>query len=81
MASAVAMISSIITNQSKKFLATMKVMGYKTIEIRKMFLGAFVFPLIISIAIAIPSTIFALSGIESLIMDFGDIMIPLGMTW
>ena len=77
----VAMISSIITNQSKKFLATMKVMGYKTSEIRKMFLGAFVLPLFISLAIAIPGTIFALGAIESLIMNFGDIVIPLTMTW
>ncbi len=75
----VAIIASMIISDNKKFISTMKVLGYRNKEIRRMFFRSLIPAIILGLLIAIPITIGALFAIKAIIISFGAILVPISM--
>ncbi|TCG10875.1 ABC transporter permease [Mycoplasma marinum] len=75
----VAIIASMIISDNKKFISTMKVLGYRNREIRKMFFRSLMPAIILGLIVAIPITIVVLLMMKAIIISFGAILVPVGM--
>ncbi|NQZ29286.1 MAG: FtsX-like permease family protein [Mycoplasmatales bacterium] len=75
----VAIIASMIISDNKKFISTMKVLGYRNKEIRRMFFRSLIPAIIMGLLMAIPITIGALFAIKAIIISFGAILVPISM--
>jgi ABC-type lipoprotein release transport system permease subunit len=73
----VVIISTMIISDNKKFISTMKVIGYQNKEIRKIFLFSFLPSLLIGLLLAIPFIAGTLLSIKLVVLSFGNILIPL----
>jgi ABC-type lipoprotein release transport system permease subunit len=65
-----------ILEESKRNIATLKLMGYTNRAISIIYLTAYAPSFIVAIIASIPFSYLALSGIQRLIIDFGGISIP-----
>ncbi len=77
----IAIISSMVFKDNKKFIATTRTLGYTNREIRKMFFRSLMPSLVLAIIVAIPITMFSLRGIRYIIMSFGSILVPTTIIW
>lgn len=75
----VLLIATMIIADNKKFISTLKVMGYRNREISKIFASTFIPALAIGLAIAIPISFGVLELVRLAIMNFGHVLIPLHM--
>lgn len=75
----VILIATMIIADNKKFISTLKVMGYRTGEIFKIFLGSFLPSLLLAIIISIPITFGIIEAIRIAIMNFGQVLIPFSL--
>lgn len=73
----VLLISTMIIADNTKFIATLKVMGYRTKEISRIFLATFVPSLLLALAVSIPLVFGLEEAIRVGIMGFGHVLIPL----
>ncbi len=75
----VAIIASMIISDNKKFISTMKVLGYRNKEIRNMFFRSLMPAIVLGLLVAIPITVGALFAIKAIIISFGAILVPISM--
>lgn len=75
----VLLISTMIIADNTKFIATLKVLGYRGREISLVFLLIFIPALLLSVAIATPIAFGVIAGIKVAIMGFGHVLIPLSI--
>ena len=73
-------VTMMIIADNKRFIATLKVMGYKTRNINKIFFKSIFPSLIFAILISIPIIFAILIAMKLLIVSFGSILIPLNMS-
>ena len=73
-------VTMMIIADNKRFIATLKVMGYKTKNINKIFFKSIFPSLIFAILISIPIIFAILIAMKLLIVSFGSILIPLNMS-
>ena len=72
-------VTMMIIADNKKFIATLKVMGYKTKNINKIFFKSILPSLVIAILVSIPIIFGILVTMKLIIVNFGSILIPLNM--
>lgn len=75
----VLLIATMIIADNKKFISTLKVMGYRNREISRIFISTFIPALIVAVVIALPLSFGILELIRIGIMNFGHVLIPLHM--
>lgn len=74
-------ISVMMIEDNKKFISTLKVMGYRSREITRIFFGSFVPSFVLAIFVSAPIAFGVAELIRFAIMSFGSILIPLSLTW
>jgi ABC-type antimicrobial peptide transport system permease subunit len=75
----IVIITMMIISDNKKFISTLKVMGYKIKTINKIFFKSIIPSFIIAIFVAIPFVFAILIGMKLAIINFGHVLIPLDM--
>lgn len=66
-----------IIDENKKNISILKTLGFKNSEITNMIIGSYSFPIILGLVFSIPTTVFIISIIKTLIIAFGSITIPI----
>ena len=74
-------ISMMIVYSSKKFISTMRVIGYRSQEIGKIFFTSFIPALILGIALAGPISLFAIDELRYAIAYYSEVYVPISLTW
>ncbi|MCC3161094.1 MAG: hypothetical protein K4H23_05160 [Mollicutes bacterium PWAP] len=72
-------VTTMIVYDNKKFLSTLRVLGYRGREIFRIFFRMFLVAVLIGAIISIPITILLLNGIETFIIELGNIYVPVHM--
>ena len=72
-------VGTMMVDDNKKNISTLKVLGYRNSEIRNAFIKSFLPSLLLSIFVAIPIVFSVLLIMKISIMSFGSVLIPLNM--
>ena len=74
-------ISVMMIEDNKRFISTLKVMGYRSREITRIFFGSFIPSFILAVFVSAPIAFGVSELVRFAIMSFGSILIPISLTW